>query len=719
MVNIFSDSKFHGLSSFGDKAKSRFKFPASKDLIDRVIWQESRGKSDAVSPVGAFGLMQIMPETGHKPGFGIKPFDFNAADQDAENVRFGTEYLSAMLDRYNGDEERALVAYNWGPGNADKWDGRRSSLPAETRGYLENIVDKKARPPSGMDNRESPLMAEVPKDPVPVDKDPYSHIAPVEAQMTEEDLQGATQFGAQGRSIFDDPRYYGASAVAEPTPQPAAPVAPEPATPVVNETAIPGGATLENKMPLPEPDNSVSLGGSAKAVGSGLYEGALGLGGSIGDIREGFDWAGDKLGLPKQVTKRLNPMNAVDPFGMAPTGSELLDASENTFGKTYVPKNFLERSLKTGGQIAPALALGAGGLAKSALGTGAKVAKNAAMSGAAIEAAGDMAEKIDPALRPYAEMGAAFVTGGRAAMKKPPRENTFKSYEQFKNKADEAYDAVRDINVPPDTMKDLARQAMANLNAAKFDPDMKSSQAVKDWLTTLTKKLQKSDNTVQTLIDLKSSELTPIFRAGGRNSKFAYALKEAVEDTLDNAPQIAGRLKGADKAYAMQKKAEFLTKLEKSAGRRASQMSQGELENAVKTEARQLLRKMDKDTRNGKLLNSMFNDKEKKMLEDIANPKGGKAATLIKKVGKINPVTGAPVTAGGIIASLLSGQIWPIMATSAMQMAGGMAGRSLNKAAERRFDKFINQSLKGNPGRRSAGQLAQPVLRPFAIDEGN
>lgn len=108
-------------------------------LIKAVIQQESGGNPNAVSPVGARGLMQVMPNTGVDPGFGIKPLQ---NDTPGENVRFGTDYLNTMRKRYGGDLDRALVAYNWGPGNADKWNGDPSTLPAETRNYVKSIKSK-------------------------------------------------------------------------------------------------------------------------------------------------------------------------------------------------------------------------------------------------------------------------------------------------------------------------------------------------------------------------------------------------------------------------------------------------------------------------------------------------------------------------------------------------------------------------------------------------
>lgn len=119
-----------------------------EELVERVIWQESRGNPRAVSPAGAAGIMQIMPGTAASPGYGVRPMDWSARFDPEENRRFGTDYLRAMLDHFGGDVERALVAYNWGPGNAQRWSGDRSSLPAETSGYLAAILGG-AAPPAG------------------------------------------------------------------------------------------------------------------------------------------------------------------------------------------------------------------------------------------------------------------------------------------------------------------------------------------------------------------------------------------------------------------------------------------------------------------------------------------------------------------------------------------------------------------------------------------
>lgn len=116
--------------------------PVSQSLLDALIQQESGGDPDVVSKAGARSRMQVMPETARDPGHGVAP----ARDESLEEFeRVGRDYLDAMLVRYEGDTEAALVAYNAGPENADKWlaAGRDYGvLPKreETEPYTRNIL---------------------------------------------------------------------------------------------------------------------------------------------------------------------------------------------------------------------------------------------------------------------------------------------------------------------------------------------------------------------------------------------------------------------------------------------------------------------------------------------------------------------------------------------------------------------------------------------------
>lgn len=108
------------------------RFDLSPALIEALVWQESRWRSGAVSPVGARGLAQLMPGTARELGV-------NANDPFA-NLEGGARYLRAQMDRFGGDVERALAAYNAGPGRVIQSGG----VPRirETQLYVSAIMGR-------------------------------------------------------------------------------------------------------------------------------------------------------------------------------------------------------------------------------------------------------------------------------------------------------------------------------------------------------------------------------------------------------------------------------------------------------------------------------------------------------------------------------------------------------------------------------------------------
>jgi soluble lytic murein transglycosylase-like protein len=107
------------------------KYNLSPELICSVIRAESNFQADAVSPAGAKGLMQLMPETARELGV-ANPFDVQ------QNIDGGSRYLRQMLDRFGGDLKRALAAYNAGPGAVEQYNG---DVPfSETRQYVQRVL---------------------------------------------------------------------------------------------------------------------------------------------------------------------------------------------------------------------------------------------------------------------------------------------------------------------------------------------------------------------------------------------------------------------------------------------------------------------------------------------------------------------------------------------------------------------------------------------------
>ncbi|TDM64027.1 transglycosylase [Acinetobacter sp. KU 011TH] len=151
-VTYYPDSNIHSYTNWGaseasvlpsyNKNKNAFdhiirqaaqQHGVSEGLIKAVMHTESGFNVRARSPVGAQGLMQLMPATARR-------FNVSNAYDPQQNIFAGAKYLSWLLKRFNGNTQMALAAYNAGEGNVDKYGG----IPPfrETQDYVRRVTSR-------------------------------------------------------------------------------------------------------------------------------------------------------------------------------------------------------------------------------------------------------------------------------------------------------------------------------------------------------------------------------------------------------------------------------------------------------------------------------------------------------------------------------------------------------------------------------------------------
>lgn len=124
-----------GLNVSGDTnsliKEAAARYQVDPRLVAAVAQTESGGNQEAVSPAGAVGVMQLMPETA--AGLGVNPYD------KRQNIEGGAKYLRQMMDTFGGDVQKAVAAYNAGPQAVKEYNG----IPPyrETQDYVNKVLD--------------------------------------------------------------------------------------------------------------------------------------------------------------------------------------------------------------------------------------------------------------------------------------------------------------------------------------------------------------------------------------------------------------------------------------------------------------------------------------------------------------------------------------------------------------------------------------------------
>ena len=115
----------------GEVAAAARRHAVPPALLFAIIHAESNFDPHAVSHKGAVGLMQLMPATAHWLAPGVSRRQLFSP---AVNIELGARYLRYLANRYDGDAEKILIAWNAGPGRLD-----RGQVPRETRVFVRRV----------------------------------------------------------------------------------------------------------------------------------------------------------------------------------------------------------------------------------------------------------------------------------------------------------------------------------------------------------------------------------------------------------------------------------------------------------------------------------------------------------------------------------------------------------------------------------------------------
>jgi hypothetical protein len=596
------------------------------DLANKVEWQESRGNQNAVSPKGAFGVMQLMPDTAKDPGFGVQPLNPNADNPEEENRRVGRDYLDAMLKRYGGDKEAALVAYNWGPVKADKWvsGGKTGKLPAETQGYVKNILGS-----------QEPMRLGPPE---------------TKKRYSTQELFGAKPAPAEE----------------------AAPPAPA------------GDFSLDNQMPLPQPP--VTAKGLVKSGASGLQRGATYLLGATGDAGEmarnaikgytGLDMprgsmgpmfggptsnelqgAYDAVGGPTHKPENVAEEYAATVGEFAPAAIGGAGGVARRVAQAVVPGVLSETGGQIGRQISPdAEAMGrtVGGIYGAFKTSGKAIPKGPKTT--------DQVKVLSQDNYDLAEQAGLQIRG----------ESFFNFTRSLANDK-----VVKSLRLNPQLHPKLAAVTEDITNLISGPP----KQGAMSAMTGVTKRWTPGTMNLETFDNVRRNMLAAAKSADPDERRVAGHMIDKMDDWFDNLKatdvssgnhaQAAKAMHDARRLWREFRKSEEIDTIINVAKERAGQFSLSGSANAIKTGFRQLAIKIDKDPRTAR----RFTDHEKELIRELS--RGGKMENLLFVIAKLSPrgAIGILTGAGGMYTENTGTAGAALTAGEAARMIGGMLAR--------------------------------------------
>lgn len=314
-------------NSTGDAAPT----PANP-LLSAQMQQESGGQdydkngNVLTSPKGAKGAMQVLDNTNLDPGYGVTPAQDNSVE---ERDRVGRDYSAALIKHY-GDTATGLAAYNWGPGNVDKWlksGADPTALPTETKTYIKNIMANSggnqgtqyASADTGTQTDASPDMSVAPKDP---------------DQMSEPELDA--YLSAHGQGAPKDPDQMSESELD--------------AYLTAHNTGLPGMGGAEKVQPAAAPQNPTA---GLIANGDTSDEKTQNATNDIiDDMNAGkISKAGAALEIYNQAMKReVAPIGAAISSAIPQSVKDIAGQGANLFANTYDPGGALRGAVSGGAQ---------------------------------------------------------------------------------------------------------------------------------------------------------------------------------------------------------------------------------------------------------------------------------------------------------------------------------------------------------------------------------